>query len=93
MMHVANEKGVALIAAVATLLILSLMGAVVVSLVGTESYSALHQMESAQALPLAEAGAHRAVGYLSREGGECAAISDNVQFTNVSLGRGTFSVT
>lgn len=93
MMHVANEKGVALIAAVATLLILSLMGAVVVSLVGTESYSALHQMESTQALPLAEAGAHRAVGYLSREGGECAAISDNVQFTNVSLGRGTFSVT
>ncbi|MFQ5858700.1 MAG: hypothetical protein ACE5LU_24120 [Anaerolineae bacterium] len=93
MMHAANEKGTALIAAVATLLILSLMGGVVVSLVGTESWSALHQVESAQALPLAEAGAHRAVGYLSREGGECAAISDNLQFTNVSLGRGTFSVT
>ena len=93
MRHVANEKGVALIGAVAVLLILSLMGVVVASLVGTESYSALHQLESAQALPLAEAGAHRAVGYLSREGGECEAISDNLQFTKVSLGRGTFSVT
>lgn len=92
MRHVANEKGVALIGAVAVLMILSLMGAVVVSLVGTESYSALHQVESAQALPLAEAGAHRAVGYLSREGGECEAISDNLQFTKVALGRGTFSV-
>ncbi|MEE8224927.1 MAG: pilus assembly PilX N-terminal domain-containing protein, partial [candidate division NC10 bacterium] len=92
MRHVANEKGVALIGAVAVLLILSLMGVVVASLVGTESYSALHQLESAQALPLAEAGAHRAVGYLSREGGECEAISDNLQFTKVALGRGTFSV-
>jgi hypothetical protein len=92
-MHVANEKGTALIAAVATLLILSLMAGVLVSLVGTESYSVLHQVESAQALPLAEAGAQRAVGYLSREGGECTDISDNVQFTKVPLGRGTFSVT
>lgn len=93
MRHVADEKGTALIAAVATLLILSLMGVVVVSLVGTESFSALHQAQSAQALPLAEAGAHRAVGFLSREGGECEAISDNVQFTDVALGPGTFSVT
>jgi hypothetical protein len=93
MMHVANEKGTALIAAVATLLILSLMAGVLVSMVGTESYSVLHQVESAQALPLAEAGAQRAVGYLSREGGECTDISDNVQFTKVPLGRGTFSVT
>lgn len=93
MRRVANEKGTALIAAVATLLILSLMGVVVVSLVGTESFSALHQAQSAQALPLAEAGAHRAVGFLAREGGECAAISDSVQFTDVSLGPGTFSVT
>lgn len=92
-MHVANEKGTALIVAVATLVILSLMGVVVVSLVGTETFSALHQVESAQALPLAEAGAQRAVGYLYREGGECEAISDNLQFTKVSLGRGTFSVT
>lgn len=93
MMHVANKKGAALIAAVATLLILSLVAVVVVSLVGTETYSALHQAESTQALPLAEAGAQRAVGYLYREGGECEAISDNLQFTKVSLGRGTFSVT
>lgn len=92
-MHGANEKGTALIAAVATLLILSLVAVVVVSLVGTETFSALHQVESAQALPVAEAGAQRAVGFLYREGGECEAISDNLQFTKVRVGRGTFSVT
>ncbi len=89
----ANEKGVTLIVAVATLVILSLMGAVILSLVGTESYSAIHQAESLQTFGLAEAGAHRAVTYLSREDGACASITGAAQFTNVALDRGTFTVT
>ncbi|MFQ5847806.1 MAG: hypothetical protein ACE5IQ_09100 [Candidatus Methylomirabilales bacterium] len=88
-----NEKGVTLIAAVATLLILSLMGTVVVSLVGTESYSAIHQGQSLDAYWLAEAGAHRALTYLSREDGNCTAITGAANFTNVALGGGTFTVT
>ena len=88
-----NEKGVALIAAVATLLILSLMGAVVVSVVGTESYSAIHQAQSLDAYWVAEAGAHKALTYLSRESGNCTAISGAAAFTNVALGGGTFTVT
>ena len=75
----------------ATLLILSLMGAVVVSVVGTESYSAIHQAQSLDTYWIAEAGAHRALTYLSREDGTCTAISG--AFDDVALGGGTFTVT
>ncbi len=88
-----NEKGVSLIMAVATLLILSLMAVVVVSLVGTETFSALNQTQSLQTFDIAEAGAHRAITYLGLEAGTCTAITDASQFTNVAMGRGTFTVT
>ncbi len=91
--HFANEKGVALIAAVTTLLVLSLVGTVVVSMVGTKSYSTLHQAQSVQALSLAEAGANRALAYLSKEGGACTDITGAPQLTDVALGPGTFAVT
>ncbi len=93
MRHVANEKGIALIGAVAVLMILSLMGAVVVSLVGTESFSAMHQAQSLDAYWVAETGAHRALTYLSRESGNCTAITDASDFTEVALGGGKFTVT
>ncbi len=85
-----NEKGVSLIMAVATLLILSLMAVVLVSLVGTETFSALNQSQSLQTFDLAEAGAHRAIRYLGFEEGDCTDIES--QFTNVAMGRGTFTV-
>jgi len=66
-----NEKGVSLIMAVATLLILSLMAVVLISLVGTETFSALNQTQSLQTFDLAEAGAHRAITNLGLEGGIC----------------------
>jgi hypothetical protein len=91
--HARNEKGVTVIAAVATLMILSLMGTVVVSLVGIENYSALHDAQSLQAQWIAEAGIQRALTYLSRESGNCTTISGQAPFTNVTLGRGTFTVT
>jgi hypothetical protein len=90
---VGNEKGVTVIAAVATLLVLSLMGTVVVSLVGIENHSALHQGQAVEAYWIAEAGIQRALTYMSRESGNCTAISGAAQFTNVTLGRGTFTVT
>jgi hypothetical protein len=88
-----NEKGVSLIMTVATLLILSLMAVVLISLVGTETFSALNQTQSLQTFDLAEAGAHRAITYLGLEAGDCTAITDASQFTNVAMGRGTFTVT
>ncbi len=88
-----NEKGASLIMAVATLLILSLMAVVIMSLVGTETFSALNQTQSLQTFDLAEAGAHRAITYLGLEGGTCTAITGASQFTNVAMGRGTFTVT
>jgi len=88
-----NEKGVSLIMAVATLLILSLMAVIIVSLVGTETFSALNQTQSLQTFDVAEAGAHRAITYLGLEGGTCTAITGASQFTNVAMGRGTFTVT
>ena len=93
MKHVSNEKGVTVIAAVATLMVLSLMGTVVVSLVGIENYSALHQAQTLEAHWIAEAGIQRALTYMSREDGSCTAITGAAQFTNVALGRGTFTVT
>jgi hypothetical protein len=88
-----NEKGVSLIMAVATLLILSLMAVVLISLVGTETFSALNQTQSLQTFDIAETGAHRAITYLGLEAGDCTAITDASQFTNVAMGRGTFTVT
>jgi len=93
MQTVRNQKGVTVIAAVATLLIFSLMGMVVVSLVGTETYSAIHQEQTLEAYWIAEGGIHRAVTYMSREDGSCTAISGAAAFTTVPLGRGTFTVT
>jgi len=93
MKHVGNENGVTVVAAVATLMVLSLMGTVVVSLVGIENYSALHQAQTLEAYWIAEAGVQRALTYMSREDGSCTAISGAAAFTNVSLGRGTFTVT
>jgi len=92
MKHVRNEKGVTVIAAVATLMVLSLMGTVVVSLVGIENYSALHQAQTLEAHWIAEAGIQRALTYMSREDGSCPAIT-GAAFTDVSLGRGKFTVT
>jgi hypothetical protein len=92
MRMIRNEKGVTVIAAVATLMVLSLMGTVVVSLVGIENYSALHQAQSLEAQWIGEAGVQRALTYLSREDGSCSAITGAAQFTNVTLGRGTFTV-
>jgi hypothetical protein len=88
-----NEKGVSLIMAVATLLILSVLAVVLVSLVGTESFSALNQTQSLQTFDIAEAGAHRAITYLGLEAGECTSITGASQFTDVPMGRGTFTVT
>jgi hypothetical protein len=93
MTHARNEKGVTVIAAVATLMILSLMGTVVVSLVGIENYSAVHQAHTLEAHWIAEAGIQRSLTYMSRESGSCTTISGQAPFTNVTLGRGTFTVT
>ena len=93
MKNVRNEKGVTVIAAVATLMVLSLMGTVVVSLVGIENYSALHQAQTLEAQWIAEAGIQRALTYMSREDGSCTAITGAAAFTDVSLGRGKFTVT
>ncbi len=93
MKHVRNEKGVTVIAAVATLMVLSLMGTVVVSLVGIENYSALHQAQTLEAHWIAEAGIQRALTFMSRESGNCTTITGAAQFTDVTLGRGKFTVT
>jgi len=91
MKHVSNEKGATVVVAVATLLVLSLMGTVVVSLMGVEKYSPLHESQTLQAQWIAEAGVQRALTYMSRENGNCTAITGG-SWTNITLGRGTFSV-
>lgn len=87
-----NEKGVSLIMAVATLMLLSLMAITMVAVVSRESYSVVHHAQSIEAFALAEAGAHRALTFLSREEGSCTEITGG-DFTDVPLGRGTVTVT
>ena len=52
MRALANEKGLSLIMAVATLLLFSFMALIMVSVVGKESYSVVHQAQSLDAFAL-----------------------------------------
>src|SRR3989304_5873043 len=93
MKHVRNEKGVTVIAAVATLMVLSLMGTVVVSLVGIENYSALHQAQALEAHWIAEAGIQRALTSLSRQSPTKTGITGQAALGLVSPARGAFTET
>jgi len=94
-----SEHGVSMIAVILMMLLVSVMGQVLVSMVVTENRSAPKQMKAKQAHFIAETGLDRALRYLlKREDGACttctcASINGHVAMTNITSGAGTFTVT
>ncbi|MDH4163662.1 MAG: hypothetical protein OEW15_13375 [Nitrospirota bacterium] len=77
-----QSRGVSLIAALFIILALSFMGVIFVSMIGTGSLTAVSDLQSAQALSLAEAG----LQYALTTGGTCS-----YTYPGIALGPGTFT--
>lgn len=87
-MKIDSQKGVSIIAVVATMLILSVMGVVLVSLVTTGSDISVNQLRSEQALNIAHGGIEFGLHTTTRGGGSWGEFT----FSNRSLGAGTFTL-
>jgi len=85
---VGNQKGASIIAVIAIMLILAVMGAALVSLVTTGSDVSVNQLQSEQALNIAEGGLERAL-YRLKTGTLCSSLTEN----NVPLAQGNFDIT
>ncbi len=99
-----QQKGVSLIAAIFIIVILAFMGVMFVSLIGTSSLTSVNDLQSGQALYVAEGGLERAVRFLDSpildptstnldRRRACASVTGDVALTNVALGSGQFTVT
>ncbi len=90
-----RERGISLIAVIIAMLLLSLLGTVLVSIVTTERYAGTNQMQAMSAQYLAEAGLDRALHYFFNEGQSCG-TTDQPPGTppvfNATLGGGSFTV-
>ncbi len=86
MMNRKNQKGVTIIAAIFIIVVLAFMGVVFLTLFTTSSTSSLNDLQSSQALYVAEGGAERALLDF-KTGTACNSIS----FNNISLGAGSFT--
>src|SRR3989344_2297267 len=85
---VGNQKGASIIAVIAIMLILAVMGAALVALVTTGSDVSVNQLQSEQALYIAEGGMERAL-YRLKTGTLCSSLTEN----NVLLAQGNFDIT
>ncbi|MFQ5456227.1 MAG: WD40/YVTN/BNR-like repeat-containing protein, partial [Nitrospirota bacterium] len=90
-------KGMSIIAVIAAMLILSVIGLTLISIVAVDSDSSINQLRSGQAQYIAEAGIEIAIRYITKRDCasppcSCSSITGNALFTNVSLGRGSFNV-
>src|SRR3989304_3536703 len=83
---ISNQKGASIIAVVAIMLILAVMGAALVSLVTTGSYISINQLQSEQAFNIAEGGIEKALTEFVKNNTPCASLV----YTN-SLGAGSFT--
>ena len=83
------KKGQIIIAAVFVLIVVAMLGALVVSQLSTQSFSAVKTLAGIQALNVAEGGIRYTVEtYLAAD----PDWSDNLDFGPIALGRGDFSV-
>gem|GEM_PF-3528527 len=83
-----NQKGLSLIIAIFIILILAFMGVMFVSLIGTGSFTSVNDLQSAQALYVAEGG-----GEYAKNQFEKGTICGNLNYNNITLGQGTFTTT
>lgn len=85
---ISSQKGASIIAVIAIMLILAVMGAALVSLVTTGSDVSVNQLQSEQAFNVAEGGLEKALTEFINTGTSCASLT----YTN-SLGAGSFTTT
>jgi len=92
---IANQKGVSIVAVIATMLILSVMGVTLISLVTTGSDVSINQLQSEQAFNVAEGGLENATLLLNTSD-----ITNRISCANVNanlnakpIGAGQFTVT
>ncbi len=85
---ISNQKGASIIAVIAIMLILAVMGAALVSLVTTGSDISINQLQSEQAFNIAEGGIEKALTEFVKNNTPCASLV----YTN-SLGAGSFTTT
>jgi hypothetical protein len=92
-----QQRGFLLVTAVVLIVIASLVLSVMVFLSGTGNQASVRHLDSKQALFIAETGLERGVRALLSpvltERINCAAITGDVNLTNVAFGNGRFSVT
>jgi len=84
-----DQKGVSAVLIVAVLLILTVLGAAIVSLVSTESETSLNELHSTQAYYIAQGGIEFGLYTTTRGGGSWIEASFNPPR---QLGPGTFSL-
>lgn len=84
-----NQRGVSIIAVVATMLILSVMGVTLISLVTTGSDVSINQLQSEQAFNIANGGIEFGLHTTTRGGGSWGEFT----FSNRPLGAGSFTLT
>lgn len=79
-----NQRGVSLIAAIFIIVVLAFMGVMFVALIGSGTFTAINDLQSAQALSVAEGG----LEYAIKNGTYCT-----YNYTNIPLGAsGSFTV-
>ena len=99
-----TQNGVSLIAAIFIIVILAFMGVMFVSMVNTASFTSVHDLQSTQALYVAEGGMERAIRFVDSpifdptntdpdRRRACASVTGDAALTNVALGPGQFTVT
>lgn len=84
-----NQSGVSIIAAIFIIVILAFMGMVFLTLFTSTSVTSINELQSTQALYVAEGGLERAVYQYKNDGTACASLINN----NIPLGSGNFTTT
>lgn len=83
---IGTERGVALLAAVFLVVVIGFLGMIMVSLIGTQSFSGLNELLSTNSFYVAEGGIERAM-YQYRAGTSCAGLTGGA----TPLGGGSFT--
>ena len=95
--YINNQKGVSLIAAIAAMILLAVLGVVFASMISVNQQSMVNHLRSTQAFYISDGGLERVTRFLLSptlsERGACSSINGNANLTNISLGSGLFTVT
>lgn len=89
LLPIKTERGIALLGSVFLIVVIGFFGVMIVSLVGTQSFTALNEVSSTNSFYVAEAGIEQAM-YQFWRGTSCAGLTNAVP---TALGTGSFTTT